>query len=133
MAANPTESRRIPKLCLHKATGRAVVRLSGQDVYCGKFGTAEAKAQYDKLVIEWLNMKVTRNGTCTGAVGNGTFQAWLFEPSHATSPGVIAENHAVTDRDWSTATMKQLCDLANQFGAEYDGWEASMVRQGKPN
>ena len=51
----------------------------------------------------------------------------------ATEPGVVAENHAVTDRDWSTATMKQLCDLANQFGAEYDGWEASMVRQGKPN
>lgn len=47
-----------------------------------------------------------------------------------TSPGVIAENHAVTDRDWSTATMKRMCELANQFGAEYDGWEGSMVRQG---
>lgn len=54
MAANPTVSRRIPKLCLHKATGRAVVRLSGHDVYCGKFGSADAKAQYDKLVIEWF-------------------------------------------------------------------------------
>ena len=50
----------------------------------------------------------------------------------ATSPGVIAENHAVTDREWSSATMKQMCDLANQFGAEYDGWEGSMVRQDKP-
>ena len=47
----------------------------------------------------------------------------------ATSPGVVAENHAVTDRAWSEATMKHLCDLANRFGAEYDGWEASMVRQ----
>ncbi len=47
----------------------------------------------------------------------------------ATSPGVIAENHAVTDRAWGEATMKQLCELANRFGAEYDGWEASMVRQ----
>ena len=42
-----------------------------------------------KLVVEWLNMKITRNGTCTGAVGNGTFQAWLHEPSHSTSPGAI--------------------------------------------
>lgn len=49
----------------------------------------------------------------------------------ATSPGVIAENYAVTDHQWSEATMKQLCDLANQFDAEYDGWEGSMVRQGE--
>jgi hypothetical protein len=26
--------------------------------------------------------------------------------------------------------MKQMCDFANRFGAEYDGWEGSMVRQG---
>ena len=48
-----------------------------------------------------------------------------------TSPGVIAETHAVTDENWSELEMKKLCDLANQFGAEYDGWEGSMVRQGK--
>ena len=48
----------------------------------------------------------------------------------ATSPGVIADIHAVTDHAWSETTMKQMCDLANRFDAEYDGWEASMVRQG---
>ncbi|HMO82149.1 MAG TPA: fibronectin type III domain-containing protein [Pyrinomonadaceae bacterium] len=31
------------------------------------------------LVVEWFNMKITRAGTCTGAVGNGTFQMWLHE------------------------------------------------------
>src|SRR5687767_6921194 len=55
-------------------------------------------------------------------------QGYEVRPTE-TEPGVVAENHAVTDRDWSAATMKQLCDLANRFGAEYDGWEASMVRQ----
>ena len=49
----------------------------------------------------------------------------------ATSPGVIAENHAVTDRAWSESEMKRMCDFANRFGAEYDGWEGSMERQGK--
>lgn len=49
----------------------------------------------------------------------------------ATSPGVIAENFAVTDRAWSESEMKRMCELADRFGAEYDGWEASMVRQGK--
>ena len=48
----------------------------------------------------------------------------------ATEPGVVAEKHDVTDRAWSESEMKKMCDLANRFGAEYDGWEAAMVRQG---
>ena len=55
-------------------------------------------------------------------------QGYAVQPT-ATSPGVIAENHAATDQQWSENTMKQMCDLANRFGAEYDGWECSMVRQ----
>ncbi len=31
------------------------------------------------LVVEWHNMKITRNSTCTGAVGNGSFQMWMHE------------------------------------------------------
>ena len=46
-----------------------------------------------------------------------------------TEPGVVAETHAVTDRAWGEAEMKRVCELANRFGAEYDGWECSMVRQ----
>ena len=57
-------------------------------------------------------------------------QGYLVSPTNP-SPGVIAENFEVTDRDWSESEMKKMCDLANRFGAEYDGWEASMVRQGK--
>ena len=57
-------------------------------------------------------------------------QGFVTRPT-ATSPGVIAENFAVTDRAWSESEMQRMCDLANRFGAEYDGWEASMVRQGK--
>ena len=33
-----------------------------------------------KLIVEWLNMKITRNGNCTAPVpANGSFQMWLFE------------------------------------------------------
>jgi len=31
-----------------------------------------------KLVVEWQNMQITRNGACSGA-GGGTFQLWLLE------------------------------------------------------
>ncbi len=30
------------------------MRVNGHDVYCGKFGSAEAKAKYDRLISEWL-------------------------------------------------------------------------------
>jgi hypothetical protein len=45
---------RIPKLGKHKATGQAVVRLSGNDVYCGGYGIAEAQAKYERVITEWL-------------------------------------------------------------------------------
>jgi len=32
-----------------------------------------------KLIVEFFNMKFTRGASCTGAVGNGTVQLWLFE------------------------------------------------------
>ncbi len=44
----------IPKLSQHKASGKAVVRLSGVDVYCGMFGTPEAKQACDQAIAVWL-------------------------------------------------------------------------------
>lgn len=44
----PTTQVRIPKLCKHKATGQAVVRLDGKDHYLGQFGTASATAAYER-------------------------------------------------------------------------------------
>lgn len=45
---------RIPSLGLHKASGQAVVRLNGRDVYCGRWGTPEAQERYQRLMAEWL-------------------------------------------------------------------------------
>jgi integrase len=45
---------RVPSYCLHKASGQAVVRIDGADHYLGKHGTAESKAEYDRLITEWL-------------------------------------------------------------------------------
>jgi len=44
----------IPKYCLHKASGRAVVRIDGFDHYLGVYGSEESKANYDRLIAEWL-------------------------------------------------------------------------------
>jgi integrase len=44
---------RIPQLTHHKATGRARVRLNGQDHYCGKWGSRDARRKYDWLIAQW--------------------------------------------------------------------------------
>ena len=38
----------------HKASGQAVVTLSGQTFYCGPHGTKASVAAYDRYVMEWL-------------------------------------------------------------------------------
>lgn len=44
----------VPKMSHHKASGQAVVRLSGQDFYLGPWGTKVARREYDRVVAEWL-------------------------------------------------------------------------------
>src|SRR5208282_1642180 len=45
---------RTPTYCHHKATGQGVVRIHGKDYYLGKYGSAESRAEYDRLIAEWL-------------------------------------------------------------------------------
>lgn len=45
---------RIPQLRRHRPSGRAVVTLNGRDLYVGAWGTVAAKAEYDRLIGEWL-------------------------------------------------------------------------------
>jgi integrase len=44
----------VPSYRKHKPTGQAVVTLNGRDHYLGRYGTAASKAEYDRLVSEWL-------------------------------------------------------------------------------
>lgn len=44
---------KVPKYRLHKATGQAVVTLAGCDIYLGKHGSAQSKAEYNRLIGEW--------------------------------------------------------------------------------
>src|SRR5687767_3541621 len=44
----------VPRYRKHKASGQAVVTLSGQDFYLGPHGTQVSKAEYDRQVAEWL-------------------------------------------------------------------------------
>ncbi|MBA3313343.1 MAG: site-specific integrase [Planctomycetaceae bacterium] len=59
-------SARLPKLSLHKATGKARVVIDGRHHYLGPFGSDEAKAAYAKLIDKWrLRQKSHENVSLT--------------------------------------------------------------------
>jgi hypothetical protein len=43
-----------PKYRRHKASGQAIVTLSGRDNYLGPYGTAASWREYDRLVVAWI-------------------------------------------------------------------------------
>ena len=45
---------RVPSYRRHKPTGQAVVTINGRDIYLGKWNSAESKAEYDRLIAEFL-------------------------------------------------------------------------------
>lgn len=50
----PRLSDSLPKYRKHRATGQAVVTLSGRDFYLGPHGTRASRREYDRLIGEWL-------------------------------------------------------------------------------
>ncbi len=58
-------SERVPKYRKHKASGQAVVTFCGKDFYLGLYDSAASKAEYDRLVAEWLaNGRRLRGAKC---------------------------------------------------------------------
>src|SRR5262249_10784133 len=63
------QSSRTPAYRLHTPTGRAVVTLCDRDFYLGKYGTRESRAEYDRIIAEWLanGRTLPRSGSGKGA------------------------------------------------------------------
>lgn len=45
---------RVPSYRRHKPTGQAVVTIAGRDIYLGKWNSSASRAEYDRLVAEFL-------------------------------------------------------------------------------
>ena len=48
---------RVPKYCLDKASGSAVVRLAGADHYLGTYGSEQSHEAYNRLIAQWLAVR----------------------------------------------------------------------------
>jgi integrase len=57
---------RTPSYRHHKPSNQAVVTLNGRDCYLGRYDSPESRAEYDRLIAEWLT-----NGRMLPAVANG--------------------------------------------------------------
>ena len=44
----------LPKYHKHAASGQAIVELSGRTIYLGPHGTKASKAEYDRVIAQWL-------------------------------------------------------------------------------
>ena len=49
-----SSSSRIPSYCLHRPSGRAYVRLGGQQIYLGVHGSLESRTAYRRVVAEFI-------------------------------------------------------------------------------
>ena len=50
------EAQKVPSYRRHKPSGQAVVTLNGtEDHYLGKWNTKVSRAEYDRLIQEWLD------------------------------------------------------------------------------
>ncbi len=46
---------RTPSYRHHRPSGQAVVTLDGRDIYLGRYGTPQSRAEFDRLLAEWLS------------------------------------------------------------------------------
>ena len=46
---------RTPSYRHHKPSNQAVVTLDGRDIYLGRYGSPESRAEFDRLLAEWLS------------------------------------------------------------------------------
>jgi hypothetical protein len=56
----PGRPGKVPSYCLHKRSGRAVVRIDGGDHYLGPYGSAESHEHYERLIAEWGASRVVQ-------------------------------------------------------------------------
>lgn len=90
---------RVPAYGCHKATGQAIVRLSGRDNYLGKYGSAESHDKYQRLIAEWRLQQVEREGQRRDATLGGSavlrtipveeliFRYWQFAKTYYVKDG----------------------------------------------
>jgi integrase len=138
----PRLLRKLPSYRLHKPSGRAVVTLDGRDHYLGDFGTPESRAEYDRLLAEWLADRRRRgvpagSGSATAPLVDLTINElllafWHHAERHYRAPDGAPTRELDNYRD-SLRPLKQLygATLARAFSPlKLKALRATMIESG---
>jgi integrase len=109
---------RLPKYGRHKASGQAIVKLCGRDVYLGPYGTKASRVEYDRVVSEWLSNGRSLRGSAVADLTVNELAARYLR----FAKGYYRKNGEVTDTlAGIKAALRYLCrqygrSLARDFG-----------------
>jgi integrase len=109
---------RVPAYCHHKAKNQAYVRLSGDFIYLGQYGSPESVAAYQRAVAEWLSRGRTPKPPSEGpSVNDVLLSYWRWAETYY----VDAEGKPSREMASITWAIRPLKDLyggtsASEFG-----------------
>jgi integrase len=116
----------IPKYRKHRATGQALVTLSGRDHYLGPHGTRVSKREYDRLIAEWLERG--RQPAVTIDDGLTVVEAIARYWQHARGY-YVKHGRATGEQDGIRSALRFLKELyGNRSAAEYSPLGLKAVR-----
>jgi integrase len=118
---------RIPELTHHKPTGRARVRLNGQDHYCGAWGSTEARRKYDWLIRRWLAAGRQIPGSADQITIVQLIQAYLAHAKqrYRHADGSVSPEYERVVRE--LRPLRKLC--GRERAADFGGLELVAYRQ----
>ncbi|MBN2490307.1 MAG: site-specific integrase, partial [Planctomycetes bacterium] len=84
----PELAYRVPQYRRHRASGQAIVKLSGKTYYLGPHGTEASRAEYDRLVAEWMrNGRRFQRGSTDITVNELLLAYWRFAEGYYRQDG----------------------------------------------
>jgi hypothetical protein len=123
----PRLTRKLPSCRHHKPSGKAVVTLDGRDHYLGDFGTPESRAEYDRLIAEYLanrRMRPAANpaigvdsvGSSDLTINEVLLAFWRHAERHYRTPSGAPSKELANFRD-AFRPLRQLygCTVAREF------------------
>jgi hypothetical protein len=98
---------RVPSYRRHRASGLALVTLDGRDHYLGPHGSETSRAEYDRLVGEWMahgrRLPVTEAERPAVTVAEVLAAFWLYAEVHYRKDG---KGTSEIDNFWVTRTSR---------------------------
>ena len=112
----------VPPYRLHKSSGRAYVNLNRQRVYLGRYDQPESRAEYDRVITEWLaNGRQRRADPATLTVNELAARFWrhaesYYRHSHGIEPARQSAEDRTAIRDDARSAGRPIDPTGDQRG-----------------